>query len=93
MTVTEKSLQQRCQGVEDGVSKVPRGWGWVVKPSLHELIQPMAKLNKLFGMTFLVGKISCLNFYFMVHWLSEKPTLHEIYLHEIELTLHTFTVP
>ena len=29
--VTEKSLQQRCQGVEDGVSKVPRGWGWVVK--------------------------------------------------------------
>ena len=32
---------------------------------------PMAKRLKLFGITYLVGKISRSNFYFKVHWPSE----------------------
>ena len=36
------------------------------------LTWPMAKLFQLFGITYLVGKISRSNFYFRVHWLSEK---------------------
>ena len=37
--------------------------------------QPMAKLQKLFGITCLVGKIKFMvNFYLRVHWLSESQT-------------------
>ena len=35
------------------------------------LTWPMAKRLKLFGITYLVGKISRSNFYFKVHWPSE----------------------
>ena len=36
------------------------------------LTWPMAKLYKLFGIPYLVGKISRSNFFFGVHWLSES---------------------
>ena len=39
------------------------------------LTWPMAKRLKLFGITYLVGKISRSNFYVRVHWLSEYTPL------------------
>ena len=43
--------------------------GSMVNGSMGYFTQPMAKL-KLFGITYLVGKIKFI-FFFRVHWLSE----------------------